>query len=279
MAHLIRSYNNKNVPIIPGNQGMIPNSYFNLFHLEEGDEVENQIKDFESVYVVLSGNCDIFVNDQRFENVGKRKNIWEGNADSVYATSNALVRVISNDNNTEIAIAGGFCKKEYAPFRVLPEDEVMVEVGSLETHSRRRIYHILGHNANGRAGNLLVSELYADPGCWSGFPPHKHDEEKGVNETAFEEVYHYRFNPQKGFGAQLVFQPDGSSRAFMTLNGDTLLLDKGYHPTVTSPGHQGYIFTILVGKFQRSLVQNFKEEYQYLLKKIPGTKDMIDKFK
>ena len=65
----------------------------------------------------------------------------------------------------------------------------------------------------------------------------------------------------------------------MTQNGDTLLLDKGYHPTVTSPGYQSYIFTILVEKYQRSLVQNFKEEYRHLLQKIPGTQAMIDKFK
>ena len=51
----------------------------------------------------------------------------------------------------------------------------MVDVGSSETHSQRRIFHILGQNGQGRAGRLLVSELYADDGCWNGYPPHKHD--------------------------------------------------------------------------------------------------------
>ncbi|HWT80207.1 MAG TPA: 5-deoxy-glucuronate isomerase, partial [Candidatus Methylomirabilis sp.] len=92
-------------------------------------------------------------------------------------------------------------------------------------------------------------------------------------------TYHYRFRPETGFGAQLCFQPDGSSQCFMTRNGDTFLLDRGYHPTVTSPGHEEYIFTILVGKQQRGLVQNFKEDYHYLLGKIPGIRDMVEKFK
>ena len=51
----------------------------------------------------------------------------------------------------------------------------------------------------------------------------------------------------------------------MTRHGDTFLLDRGYHPTVTSPGHEEYIFTILVGKSQRGLVQHFKEDYHYLM--------------
>jgi 5-deoxy-glucuronate isomerase len=279
MSKFIKHYNNKNQSIITGKTGILPLTYFNLIRLENSEELEKQVKDFESVYVVLSGNCDINVNGKLFKDVGQRKNIWAGNADSVYVTTGALVKLKANKNGTEIAVAGGYCKTEYSPFRIFPDDEEMVEVGSLDTHSRRCIYHILGHNANGRAGNLLVSELYADPGCWCGFPPHKHDEEKGEEETAFEEVYHYRFYPANGFGAQIIFQLDGSSECFKTQNRDTLLLDKGYHPTVASPGHKGYIFTILVGKYQRSLIQNFKEEYRYLFNKIPGIQGMINKFK
>ena len=84
----------------------------------------------------------------------------------------------------------------------------MVDVGSPETKSHRRIFHILGHNGAGRSGNLLVSELYADEGCWSGYPPHKHDTDDGEVETAHEEVYHYRFNPPTGFGAQYCYEKD-----------------------------------------------------------------------
>lgn len=52
-----------------------------------------------------------------------------------------------------------------------------------------------------------------------------------------------------------------------------------YHPTVTSPGHEEYILTILVGHHQRSLVQYFKDEYQPLMGAFPGVQDMVDKFK
>jgi 5-deoxy-glucuronate isomerase len=182
-------------------------------------------------------------------------------------------------DETEVAVAGGLCHEAFEPFRIEPSEVEMVEVGSPETHTRRRIYHILGQNGAGRAGNLLVSELYADPGCWSGYPPHKHDEERLPEETDFQEIYHYRFRPDTGFGAQFRYAPDGQSKVVMTRHGDTFLVDKGYHPTVSSPGHAGYIFTILVGMHQRSLVQSFDPAHSHLMNSIPGLQAMRDKFR
>ena len=71
-------------------------------------------------------------------------------------------------------------------------------------------------------------------------------------------------------------EPD---RCFVTRHGDTFAFEQGYHPTSTSPGHQGYIFTILVGRTQQSLIQNFKEEHRHLMDKIPGIGAMRDLFK
>ncbi len=279
MPDLIRRYDNKNKPIIVPKKGLMALTYFNLVHLQRGDEYQAKVEGCETLYAVLSGNVDIEVSGTSFKDVGRRKDLWSGNADSVYAGVGAAVRVRANVDGTEVAVAGGLCDRVYAPFRVLPSEVEMVDVGSVETRSHRRIFHLLGQNGLGRAGNLLVSELYCDHGCWSGYPPHKHDEDQGTAETNHEETYHYRFRPETGFGAQLCFQPDGSSQCFMTRNGDTFLLDRGFHPTVTSPGHEEYIFTILVGKTQRGLVQNFKEEHRHLMRGIPGIQDMVNKFK
>jgi 5-deoxy-glucuronate isomerase len=232
--------------------------------------------------VVLSGTAHMVVDGVVFDAVGQRADIWSGPADSVYAPRAARIMITGVAETTEIAIAGGLCEARHPPFRVTPDEVDMVEVGSVETHSRRRIFHILGQNGAGRAGNLLVSELYADPGCWSGYPPHKHDSdcagESGVLETNHEEVYHYRFDPPSGFGAQITYR-DGRDSTVMTRHGDTFLLDRGYHPTVTSPGHRGYIFTILVGETQRGLVQAFDPDHAHLMRVIPGVDAMRAKFK
>lgn len=279
MPQMIRMHDNGNRPIVDQSNGLLSVTYFNILRLNKGETYRSRLDGYETVYVVLSGRCDITVNGEVFAEVGQRQDIWSGKADSVYATTGAEVTVASRVDGTEIAVAGGRCGESFPPFRIQPDDVVMVDVGSAATKSRRRIFHIIGTNTKGRTGNLLVSELYADEGCWAGYPPHKHDEEQPPAETAFEEVYHNRFRPENGFGAQLVFQPDGSSEGFMVRHGDTFLIDKGYHPMATSPGHEQYVFTILAGKHQGSLIQNFKEDYRYLMEKIPGISEMRAKFK
>ena len=276
---IIHERDNNNSSILEAGNEIVPNTYFIIIKIDKSESYTYHLPDMESVIVVLKGNCDVMVDQTKYDKVGRRKDIWSGNADSVYAGTGGEVKIRANADNTELAIAGGTCHEKFNSFRVLPEEVEMVEVGSNETKSRRRIYHILGQNAKGRAGNLLISELFCDEGCWSGYPPHKHDSENPPEETDFEETYHYRFNPENGFGGQFLFFDKGDPEAFMTRNGDTFAFRSGYHPTVSSPQHQEYIFTILVGINQRSLIQNFKEEYRYLFDRIPGIASMRSKFK
>jgi 5-deoxy-glucuronate isomerase len=279
MTELVRSFDNANKPIVAPGSGPLEMVYFNLIRLAAGETYTAQVAGTETLYAVQSGCCDISVDGTRFANVGRRADIWAGMADSVYAGAGADVRVEAKGGSAALAVAGGTCDAKFAPFRVTPEEVEIVEVGSADTHSRRRICHLLGHNGRGRAGNLLVSELFCDPGCWAGYPPHKHDTDSGATESAHEELYHFRFRPETGFGVQLSYERSGEPRAFVTQNGDTFLLDRGYHPNTTSPGHEEYVFTILVGRTQRSLVQNFDDTHRHLVSKIPGIGAMVDKFK
>jgi 5-deoxy-glucuronate isomerase len=242
-----------------------------------GETYEYLLPDFETVIVPMAGTCDLNAGGETFKSLGGRATVWDGKADAVYVGPNVHVTIVAQ-SGCEVAIAGGWWDRPMVPFRIGPADVDMVDVGSNETKSRRRIFHILGQNGAGRAGNLLISELYADEGCWSGYPPHKHDTDQ-PGETAHEEMYHWRFNPPAGFGAQLCYGPGGETKAYMTRSGDTFAFSAGYHPTVTSPFHESYIFTILVGKTQRSLVQNFDGTYRPLMERIPGIAAMREKFK
>ena len=284
MARMIRAYDNRNEPIINAGDATLPRSYFNLVSLGKDEEFRTVVPGYETCWVMLEGRADIEVGSEAFREVGDRADIWASpRADSVYATSGKWVKAKAVGGRALIAVAGGRCEEQHKPYRIRPEEVRPVEVGSLETHSRRDIHHILGAKDEGRTGNLLVSELYASPGCWSGYPPHKHGEDipDGPDawlETGFEEVYHYRFNPEAGFGAQYNYQPDGAGGVWDTHHGDTFLIPNGYHPTVTSPGHACYVFTILVGHTQHSLVQNFQPLHRYLTKSLPGVQNMVDLF-
>ena len=70
------------------------------------------------------------------------------------------------------------------PFDVRGEDLDVVQYGSDETKTHRKIKHILGQKQAGRVGRLLVSELFTvGTGGWSGFPSHKHDTDRLPDET------------------------------------------------------------------------------------------------
>lgn len=286
MPRFIRAYDNHNEPIIDANDDFLPRTYFNIVRLKKGETHYTCVEGYETCWVLTHGRCNIDVDGKVFENVGNRDSIWANQrSDSVYAPAGAKINVTCVSDDVVIFVAGGRCEEYHEPYRIKPEDVKPVEVGSVETHSRRVINHILGAKDEGRTGNLLVSELYADPGCWAGYPPHKHGNDipraDGTwKETGFEEVYHFHYNPENGFGAQFdyVKGDETSPRVWHMRSGDTFLISKGYHPGVTSPGHAAYIFTILVGHTQHSLVQNFDPEYAYLGKQLPGVQDMVELF-
>ena len=278
MARIIRSHQNSNRAIVDSAAGVSDHSYFNLIRLAEGQSWSQANANHECIFAVMSGSADFQVGNEIFTGVGHRQDVWSGPADSVYAPVRAQVQITAGPAGCEIAVGGGVCEQEFEPFRIRPSEVDAVEVGSSETKSHRRICHILGQNGVGRAGNLLVSELYCEEGCWNGYPPHKHDEMR-EGETAHEEVYHYRFNPDSGFGGQFIYSEGEEPRAELTRHGDTIVIDRGFHPTVTSPGHEAYIFTVLVGHDQRSLVQHFEAQHTHLMAGIPGLDAMREKFR
>lgn len=279
MAKLIRASDNRNRPIVEPGAGTLTFSYFNLLRLSAGETQTLDVPQCELVCVVLSGRADIAACAQEFRNVGRRASVWDGPADSVYCGTcpRVTVRAI---RDAEVAVAGGLCDQPFAPFRVPPEDVEPIDLGSVETHSHRRMQSILGRHAQGRVGRLLVGEVFVDEGCWLGYPPHKHDNEQPPEETDFEEIYHYRFRPADGFAAQFCYDGDGSPpMTVMVQNGDTFLIDRGYHPTATSPGYAGYVFRVLVGRQQRSFVPRFEPRHRHLTGKIPGVETLAEHFR
>jgi len=188
---------------------------------------------------------------------------------------------ITAKTQAEVFVAGARFDEVYEPFAVRPGDIDLVQYGSDDTKTHRKIKHILGQNPPGKVGRLLVSELFTvGAGGWSGFPPHKHDTDRLPDETHHDEVYNFRFNPPHGFGLHLLQKEDGQvGEAFHLVDGSTFQIDKGYHPCVAAPGYEMYYFTILAGASQRSLVQFFQPTHAYQVETIPGIKDMVAKFK
>jgi 5-deoxy-glucuronate isomerase len=240
-----------------------------------------KVEGYETCLVPATGSIDVNVAGQRFEVVGKRMHIWQGEPEGVYVPVGTEVTFTCVSSAAEIFVSGAKHDEVYEPFVVREADIDPVQYGSDDTKTHRKIKHILGKAQAGKVGRLLVSELFTvGAGGWSGFPPHKHDTDALPTESRHDEVYNFRFNPEHGFGAQFLTQEgEDMGDVYHIRNSSTIQIEKGYHPCVAGPGYEMYYFTILGGLSQRPLHQNFHPEHVYQLDTIPGMKDMINKFK
>jgi len=278
----IPPHDNRNRPIIDVADARVPLNYFNIVKLKHGDAFDYQTPHYETGIVPATGAIDVEIEGVVFGDVGQRQlDVWDGEPEGVYAPSGAKARVICKSAAAEVFIAGARCEMTLSPFVVRAADIDQVQYGSDETKTHRKIKHILGTKFRDQVGRLLVSELFTvGQGGWSGFPPHKHDEDRPPTETRHDETYNFRFRPRHGFGLFLLQNTDGVlGEAYHLLDGSTVLIEKGFHPCVAAPGYEMYYFTILGGLSQRPLIQYFQPSHAYQIDTIPGIKDMIAKFK
>ena len=276
----IAPFDNNNAPIVDVEDATVPLNFFNIIKLKKGEAFEYQVPGYETCIVPATGSVDIEVEGMRFPAIGNRgEDVWDGEPEGVYIPSGAKITMVCISADMETFVAGAKYDKVLTPFDVREHD--LVQYGSDDTKTHRKIKHILGQKQHKQVGRLLVSELFTvGQGGWSGFPSHKHDTNRLPDETRHDETYNFRFKPKWGSGVQILQREDNKpGDAYHIVDGSTMCINNGYHPCAVLPGYEMYYFTILGGLTQRSLVQYFQPTHAYQVETIPGIKDMIAKFK
>jgi 5-deoxy-glucuronate isomerase len=276
----IAPFNNNNAPIVDVDDATVSLNFFNIIKLKKGEAFEYQVPGYETCIVPATGSVDIEVEGMRFPAIGNRgEDVWDGEPEGVYIPSGAKITMVCISEDMETFVAGAKYDKVLTPFDVREHD--LVQYGSDDTKTHRKIKHILGQKQHEQVGRLLVSELFTvGQGGWSGFPSHKHDTNRLPDETRHDETYNFRFKPKWGSGVQILQREDNKpGDAYHIVDGSTMCINNGYHPCAVLPGYEMYYFTILGGLTQRSLVQYFQPTHAYQVETIPGIKDMIAKFK
>ena len=278
----IAPFDNKNSPIVDVDDATVPLNYFNIVKLAKGQAFDYQVPGYETCIVPATGSINVDVEGFKTTGLGGRvEDVWGGEPEGVYVPSGAKVEIVCLSETAEVFIAGAKYDEILDPFAVRADEIDLVQYGSDDTKTHRKIKHILGQKQHGKVGRLLVSELFTvGAGGWSGFPSHKHDTDRLPTETRHDETYNFRFKPNWGSGVQMLQRADNTpGEAYHIMDGSTICLDSGYHPCCVLPGYEMYYFTILGGLSQRSLVQYFQPTHAYQIETIPGIKDMIAKFK
>ena len=217
---------------------------FSVEPLRAGDERGFESGDEELALVPLAGSCTVRSGEGEWD-VGERADVFSGLPRSLYLPRDTTFTVRAR-GDAEVAFCGARADHRREP-RPIPPEEVDIEVRGAG-NATRQINHIV--KPEFPAERLLVVEVYTPSGNWSSYPPHKHDEERGEQETVLEETYYYRTRSGAAgaFGVQRLYSPPREFELVETVrDGDVLLVPWGYHTTCAAHGYDLYYLNALAG--------------------------------
>lgn len=94
--------------------------------------------------------------------------------------------------------------------------------GEMGDHQVRQVNTIFGKESEPES-NMVLGEILNNPGCWSGYPPHRHPQ---------PELYYFRIDHKDGFGASFV-----DDKVYKIVDNSYSAIPGGaVHPQSVAPG-------------------------------------------
>ena len=147
---------------------------FKVFRLQAGQSLARETGSEEVCLVLLTGKADVEAGGESFADLGERMSVFEDKAPySVYVPNDSHYKVTAK-TALELAVCSAPGQGNHPVRLIAPEDVGYEERGS--GTNKRLIYNILPETEP--ADSLLVVEVITPNGCWSSYPPHKHDVHK-----------------------------------------------------------------------------------------------------
>lgn len=165
-------------------------------------------------------------------------------------------RESGRESGTELAVVKVKNKAAFAARFFKPEDVNRQELfaGKVKDDTRRELRTVLD-SESAPYSQMTMGEVLNYPGKWSGYPPHHHPH---------PEIYHYRFEPENGFG----YAEEGEA-VYKVRQRDTLLVAPNLpHPQTSAPGYaMVYIWAMphLPGNRFGSGSRQFVPEHEWVL--------------
>lgn len=219
---------------------------FGILRLQDGESYVANSGETEVGLIVVAGKCRLTTDKKEFDQVGRRANFFDGKATSAYIPPQTKY-TIEASSDIEVAI-GNVRAESGGEVTVIRPDAVVSKIlgrGSMRRRVDFLIYELV------QASHIIVGETVLISGGWSGFPPHKHDEDNLPVESANEEIYLIKADPPQGFGFLSVYSSGGLDEVYKVKNNDVIAIPRGYHPMVAAPGYKfGFIWFMAGAKRQ-----------------------------
>ncbi len=157
----------------------------------------------EMIVLPLSGSCAVECDGETFELTG-RSDVFSRVTDFAYVPRDATVRLRGSGR---FALPAARCERRLTP-RYGPAEDVPVEVRGAGVASRQ-VNNFATPEGFPYADKLITCEVLTPGGCWSSYPPHKHDEDR-PGECRLEEIYYFEV-AGGGMAYQRVYGTDGAA--------------------------------------------------------------------
>ena len=210
-------------------------------HLKAGESTDFSTGEMEYGTVILGGTCTVTGDGMNYENIGKRKNVFDGKAYAFYVPRHKKFTVKAV-TDVKFMITKCPSNADYEPVLVTPDDVIVKHLG--KPGFEREAHFIIDERL--KASRVYIGENFIKGGQWSSYPGHKHDVNNMPTEGFAEEIYYYEFDRDTGYGIQQAYTYDKKiDEAYAVRNNDIVELPKGYHPCCVAPGYTGYLLWMM----------------------------------
>ena len=159
--------------------------------LNEGEVLDILEEDNECAVLLLSGKVNFTVADSINEDC-ERKNPFEKTPYAVHFCRGTKA-VITALCDSEILVQMTDNEKTWVPVFYNPDNCLYQEFGKGQWNGTgHRIVSTMFDLDNAPYSNMVMGEVFNQPGRWSSYPPHHHPQ---------PECYFYRYDRPMGFGA------------------------------------------------------------------------------
>lgn len=177
----------------------------------------------ETAFLLLKGEAEISWNCKT-EKI-KRANPFEKTPYCLHVPKNTAVSITAKEG-TEILIEQTDNERYFEPVFYTPDDILYQEFGKGQWEGTGyRICSTVFDYDNAPYSNMVLGEVFNQPGRWSSYPPHHHPQ---------PEVYYYQFDKPQGFGACFI-----GDNVFKSTEGSACFITDGFdHQQVVAPGYE-----------------------------------------
>lgn len=220
--------------------------------LRKDEIISENTGEYEYCIVLLGGNFKVEIDQQIWETVNGRKNVFSGIGHAMYISRNTDFTLTAQSDYTDIAICRVATDEDHPPYLKRPEEAAIEFRGG--DNASRQINSLLQPGFD--CHKIVCVEVYTPSGNWSSFPAHKHDERKtddqgNLLEADLEEIYFYKIDKPQGYAIQQVYTSDRSLDEIVRVqNNELVLVPEGYHPVTAGHGYNVYYLNFLAGSDQ-----------------------------